>query len=195
MYLLSNSQLSYFAFVPLNDRTIPRYAKGLYNSYKTSLKDISNNTPEILNAGHPQNSRYRNISRGHDYAGMMTNAPVDSNVKGTVNRLVPLVTDVKGKQTTVGLRRLEGIHLEEKNMAGRSVYTSGIDGYTATHPKYKNQGSKALLETMSGYAANRPNETHYISGASAGLDRLYRKQASGMNLPPNLKIAGEMTIE
>lgn len=167
-----------FAFIPLNERTIPRYVKGLKKSYMSELNQSAQK--QVLNRvlGGPFNEvKHNNLIRGATYLEDFGKMPIDGLYKNKPARLIPLTTNVNGKETTVGLR---GIKLDP--------LWNGWDGLTVTHPKYKNHGADALISTMGDYAKDRPDEKHMIIGASDGLDRLYRKKMKQYNTPSNLQL-------
>lgn len=178
MNLLSRSTYVNFAFIPLNERTIPKYIKGLNNAYVGELnQSIQQKILHNIN-GTPFNKiKHDNLVRGATYLEDFANMPIDGIYRNQPARLIPLTTQVNGKQTTVGLRGIK-----------RDPVLKDFDGLTVTHPKYKNYGADALIETMGKYASDRPSEQHTIVGASDGLTRLYRKKMKQYNTPPNLEL-------
>ena len=101
-----------------------------------------------------------------------------------MQQILPIEGISKGKRVTMGLRSMGGM----RRRTGTDFNDFELYGSTVTHPKYKNEASKALVETMISHANNTPTQIHHIAGANPSLDRLYRKIGSQYNIPPNLHL-------
>jgi hypothetical protein len=179
-----------FAFVPMNDRVVRKYARGLDNKYTEILRDFGDNEPGIDLPNHPLNPRYENAKLAKKYTQGMLTSPVSPTLSmggGVLHQTIPLTTSIEGKPTTIGLRKMTGMRDYSTPYSLHSTDGFEMWGETVTHPKYKNYGAKGMIETMINHANNNPTQNHMIAGATSSLDRLYRIQRNKFpNIPSNL---------